>query len=66
MIDGLANTIVKKDHIEEMYQRRLTICMQCDKRSRRNTCKLCGCFLGTKLRAPYSHCPLLKWLPEPL
>jgi hypothetical protein len=67
IIEGAINTVFKKDHIEELYKKRKEICDQCEKKdNEKNTCKVCGCYLEIKLRATFSHCPMYKWLPEPL
>lgn len=77
IMEGIANSIFKKEHIEEIAQQRMQICQMCALydvqgdgcfvKGTQPCCneKLggCGCSLSLKTRALSSACPLIppKW-----
>lgn len=71
ILEGITNTIFKKEHIEEVYVARMEVCDGCeqqdtvgDKCAAKGTqpcCTTCGCSLRFKLRSMSSSCPLNKW-----
>ena len=47
---------------EELYAKRLDICMSCDKLIKiTKQCKMCGCFMAQKTKLAHASCPLGKW-----
>ena len=47
---------------EEDSQKRLDICLQCDRLVKKiNQCKECGCLMNLKTQLPHAYCPLGKW-----
>lgn len=71
IVEGYTNWIFPDQETEEMSANRLKICQKCPERSDSTNkkvtmtsyCKLCGCILQSKSRAPHAQCPELKW-PE--
>lgn len=67
ILEGISNTINKKDFIEEVAKERLEHCNKCEHRSEKNSdclvpgttpcCKICGCCLKFKIRSMSSVCP---------
>ncbi len=45
---------------EEVYQDRLTVCLDCSKLSEA-TCSACGCYVEFRAYGKYSRCPDKKW-----
>ncbi len=45
---------------EEMYRKRLDICLECDKLNR-GTCLACGCYVELRAAAKRGKCPRKKW-----
>lgn len=74
ILEGVANNVFKKEHIEEMYNHRLKICKTCpamdvkgDSCAMPNSapcCAECGCSFSIKLRSGSAQCDLNKWGPE--
>ena len=78
IIEGITNSIFKKEDVEEIAQQRLQICKQCALYDVHGEgCMVpgtqpccnekkggCGCSLSLKTRALSSECPLLKWKAE--
>lgn len=78
IIEGITNSIFKKEDVEEIAQQRMQICMGCALydvhgegcfvKGTHPCCneKLggCGCSLSLKTRALSSECPLGKWKAE--
>jgi len=78
IIEGITNSIFKKEDVEEIAQQRMQICMNCGLydvqgvgcmvKGTHPCCneKLggCGCSLSLKTRALSSECPLGKWKAE--
>ena len=62
IIIGWKNFLVKDAEIEEIAEKRMEICLKCDKLRRdNNRCSVCGCYMVAKTRNPKSTCPLNKW-----
>lgn len=73
--EGLKNRVFKQEHIEAIYNERITICKGCSLYDITDSgchvsgtqpcCNLnlggCGCSLSLKLRALSEHCPKDKW-----
>jgi recombinational DNA repair protein RecR len=59
--EGWKNFTFPNPKIEAEAKRRIEICIVCDKLTKRNTCKLCGCYMLAKVRSPKAHCILKKW-----
>ena len=78
ILEGVANSIFKKEDVEEIAQQRMQICMNCALYDVQGTgcfvsgtqpcCNQdmggCGCSLSLKTRALSSECPLGKWTAE--
>jgi hypothetical protein len=63
IIEGLANTIFKKDFVEDVSRYRYEICSKCKYKSEKcivpgECCSICGCNLKMKTRSLSSHCAL--------
>lgn len=66
-MEGLYNFIIKKDPVEAVAEKRLSICQGCPSLDRVGTdcavkgtepcCAICGCSLALKLRSMDSACP---------
>jgi len=71
ILEGIKNSIFKKEHIEAEASKRLDECKHCpslDMKGSKCTvpgtqpcCSECGCSLALKIRALSSDCPLGKW-----
>ncbi len=70
--DGLRNNLIKSEHIEALYEERVSICNACPylKEKGSNLCTVpgtqpccpeCGCSLAVKLRSPDAECPKKLW-----
>lgn len=67
ILEGIKNTILKKDHIEKIAQERMSLCESCDLIDRTGEkcmipgtqpcCGECGCKLKFKTRSLSSSCP---------
>lgn len=78
ILEGITNSIFKKEDVEEIAQHRMEICNQCDLLDVQGKgCMVpgtqpccnekkggCGCSLSLKTRALSSDCPLGKWKAE--
>jgi hypothetical protein len=78
ILEGITNSIFKKEDVEEIAQHRMQICNQCELLDVQgegctvpgtNPCCNekkggCGCSLSLKTRALSSECPLGKWGAE--
>lgn len=70
-MEGIVNNVFKKEHVEEISQKRINICITCPEIDYEGSmcampgtqpcCKSCGCSLSLKTRSLSSECPLLKW-----
>jgi ribosomal protein L32 len=67
IVQGYTNQLKAKANVadtevEQLASMRYNICLKCNERDDKNsTCKACGCYLGAKVRALKSSCPLHKW-----
>lgn len=62
IINGWKNLITQSDDtIEEIAKQRIAICVDCEHLSKRNSCKLCGCYMPAKTRSLKSKCVENKW-----
>lgn len=75
ILEGITNSIFKKEDVEEIAQHRMQICNKCDLLDEEGEgCTVpgtqpccnekkggCGCSLSLKTRALSSDCPLGKW-----
>lgn len=78
IIEGISNSIFKKEDVEQIAQDRMNICLSCDLYTDdSNGCMVagthpccnqnkggCGCSLGFKTRSLSSACPLGHWQAE--
>jgi hypothetical protein len=78
ILEGITNSIFKKEDVEEIAQHRMQICNNCDLLDEEGEgCMIpgtqpccnekkggCGCSLSLKTRALSSECPLGKWKAE--
>ena len=78
IIEGITNSIFKKEDVEEIAQKRMAICEMCTLYDITGEgCMVigtspccnenlggCGCSLGFKTRSLSSECPLKKWEAE--
>jgi hypothetical protein len=73
IIEGIKNSIFKKEAIESIAKERNEICKTCDQLDTKGDhcsvpgtapcCGYCGCSLKFKLRSLASGCPKGKWEP---
>ena len=77
-MEGITNSIFKKEDVEEIAEQRKAICHTCQLYTEDDGgCMVpgttpccdqrqggCGCSLGFKLRSLSSECPLGKWAAE--
>ena len=68
ILEGIKNTVIKNQFVEEVSQERYGVCDNCpskgDKCAVPGTspcCNECGCSLTFKTRSLSSECPLGKW-----
>lgn len=61
IFDGWKNYTFPNPSIEELAKKRITICIDCDKLKKNNTCSMCGCYMPAKVRSSKSKCRLKKW-----
>jgi hypothetical protein len=68
ILEGIKNTVIKNQFVEEVSQERYSVCDNCpskgDKCAVPGTapcCNECGCSLTFKTRSLSSECPLGKW-----
>ena len=78
IVEGITNSIFKKEDVEEIAQARMQICINCALYDVQGEgCMVpgtqpccdekkggCGCSLGFKTRSLSSDCPLGKWKAE--
>lgn len=67
----MRNNVFKSDHVEAIYNDRLSICNSCENKDNEGLkcaipethpcCSLCGCSLSIKLRSLSTECPANKW-----
>ena len=71
--EGIKNSIFKKEHVEEIAEKRMGICKGCPQIDEEGDscyvtgtepcCRLCGCSLGIKIRAMSAECDDNQWGP---
>lgn len=61
--EGLKNSLITKDSIEEIAAKRNEICQNCPHR-KNDKCGVCGCFIHLKTRCLSCECPKFFWLAE--
>ena len=68
ILEGIKNSIIKNEVVEEVSSMRYDICNACDKKGNKCAvkgtgpcCNECGCSLAFKTRSLSSECPLGKW-----
>lgn len=78
ILEGIANSIFRKEDVEAVASVRMAICKSCDLFTNNNDGCLaplsspccdqrmggCGCSLGFKTRSMSAECPKLKWKAE--
>lgn len=72
ILEGIKNTVLKNEYVEEVFSERMEICKSCplldihgDKCMVPGTqpcCSECGCSLDFKLRSLSAFCPKGYWL----
>jgi hypothetical protein len=70
-MEGIKNSIVRDKFVEEIAEKRLTICNGCVRKDEEGKsciapgtqpcCNLCGCSLSLKVRSLSTSCPDLRW-----
>jgi hypothetical protein len=66
IIEGFTNLALSKVKllVEEaviLSNERMNVCNKCPFKSKKNTCKKCGCFLPAKTKVKLEKCPINKW-----
>jgi hypothetical protein len=67
IIEGVSNSIIKKQAVEDVANLRYSICKECPSLSTNcakfvsECCNICGCSLEFKTRSMKSSCPADKW-----
>lgn len=71
IIEGILNSVFKKEDVEAIAASRIAICNKCDDLDTKGEnclapgtqpcCSLCGCSLAFKTRSMSSECPAGKW-----
>lgn len=68
IIEGITNSVVRDETVEEISRLRYDICDSCSSKGRKCAvkgtapcCNECGCSLTFKTRSLSSECPLGKW-----
>jgi len=67
ILEGVANSVIKSQEVEEVAKLRLTICDSCSEKSTdcaaliKTCCAVCGCSLEFKSRSMQSSCPKNYW-----
>jgi hypothetical protein len=78
ILEGIKNSIFKKEDVEQIAEQRMAICSTCQLYTEDDKgCMVvgtqpccderqggCGCSLGFKIRSLSSECPLGKWKAE--
>lgn len=65
IIEGLANTLIKKQFVEDVALYRIKICNKCEYKTKGTivpgaSCSICGCNLKMKTRSMSSTCALVE------
>jgi hypothetical protein len=71
IVEGIINSILDNDYVEQVADERNSICSSCEHIDRKGDdclapgsqpcCSLCGCSLYFKTRSLSSECPAGKW-----
>ncbi len=71
IIEGMKNSIIKKEVVEEVASERMKVCKECPHMDTKGDscfvpktqpcCSLCGCTLNFKLRALSAECDDKRW-----
>jgi hypothetical protein len=61
IFEGWKNYTFPNLRVEAEAKRRMSVCVNCDKLRKNNSCALCGCYMPAKVRSPKSTCRLKKW-----
>ena len=71
ILEGIMNSVFKKEHVEEVAELRNAICNDCPDIDTKGTeclapgtqpcCSLCGCSPTFKTRSMSAECPAGKW-----
>jgi len=68
IFEGVKNSIIKNEVVEEISRLRMNICNECPSKGKKCAvkgtgpcCNECGCSLTFKTRSLSSDCPLDKW-----
>jgi hypothetical protein len=62
ILEGWKNlTFPPSPKVEELAKKRIGICVNCNKLSKRNFCKICGCYMPAKVRSRKSKCLKGLW-----
>ena len=71
IVEGITNSIIKNEFVEEVSKLRIEICNECDEKDvvgnecalpgSQPCCTLCGCSLSFKTRSLSTSCPAKKW-----
>ena len=68
ILEGIANSVFTKEHVEQAAEARTAICKECPEYREAVTrmlkpphCGKCGCIIHAKTRSLSSSCPLDKW-----
>jgi hypothetical protein len=71
ILEGITNSIIKNEFVEEVSKLRIEICNACDEKDvvgnecvlpgSQPCCTLCGCSLSFKTRSLSTSCPAKKW-----
>lgn len=71
ILEGIANSIFKKEHVEKIAEKRMDICNKCPHIDKEGSkcfvpgtqpcCGLCGCKLAWKTRALSEGCDDHRW-----
>lgn len=56
---GFKNLLIGK--VTPEAKKRWEICTKCPNLTPNASCKLCGCYMPAKVKAPRAKCPLKKW-----
>ena len=61
--EGITNTIIKDEKIEELAKERYSICEKCEHNNKEiiERCKICGCIIKFKIRQSIQKCPKKYW-----
>lgn len=66
ILEGFSNLVKSKvgltsDELENLAKKRFAICKECPQLSKKDTCKVCGCYMPAKTKSKRSECPEKHW-----